>query len=281
MHVRRVPIVPHHLAYSLVVFSIALVITVARKVFCLLKMILRQYYDILLSWSTQRYQKRARKSQDKMVAKFNKTHKLVDYPNGTMVMARDERREGTTGPKFEGPFMVGDRYHENSYTLLDGTGSPLTRRYASSQLKYYQQRSSQFPAVSEEKSSDSDATSESYEVEAILDHAQGENLHMYHYYVRWKGYGPEHNSWIPFTNFDDIRILSNYWRQQRKQLFPPYALDNVSNKEKDSNKNKGTLNKTKRLTTGGTNPAQTTSSSQNKTCEDQNATDLNFVINYF
>jgi hypothetical protein len=58
-----------------------------------------------------------------MVARFNKTHKLVDYPNGTMVMARDERTEGTTAPKFEGPFMVGENYHDNSYILLDGTKS--------------------------------------------------------------------------------------------------------------------------------------------------------------
>ncbi|OAQ22509.1 hypothetical protein K457DRAFT_84739, partial [Linnemannia elongata AG-77] len=137
-----------------------------------------------------------------------------------------------------------------SYILLDGTGSPLTRRYAPFQLKYYQQRNS-------------DATSESYEVEAILDLVQQEP-HMYHYYVRWKGYGPEHNSWIPFTNFDDIQIVRNYWRQQRKQLFSPYALDNVSDKEQDSIKNKGTLNKRKRLTTDGTMPAQIAPSSQNQ-----------------
>ncbi|KAK5805404.1 hypothetical protein F5H01DRAFT_283206, partial [Linnemannia elongata] len=193
---------------------------------------------------------KSKESQDKMVARFNKAHKPVDFPNGTMAMARDERREGTTALKFEEPFMVGDRHHGNSYILLDGTGSPLTRRHAHFQLN-------------EEKSSDSDATSESYEVEAILDHAQDEkNTHMYHYYVRWKGDGPEHNSWMPFTNFDNIQIARNYWRQQRKQLFPPYVLDNVSNKEQDSIKNKGTLNKRKRLTTDGTMPAQIASSSQ-------------------
>ncbi|OAQ22507.1 hypothetical protein K457DRAFT_84718 [Linnemannia elongata AG-77] len=130
-------------------------------------------------------------------------------------------------------------------------------------LIYYSQFT--VPAISEEKSSDSDATSESYEVEATLDHAQNEkNPHIYSYYVRWKGYGPEHNSWIPFTNFDDIQILRNYGRQQRKQLFPPYALDNVSDKEQESIKNKGTLNKRKRLTTDGTMPAQIASSSQNQ-----------------
>ncbi|KAF9923760.1 hypothetical protein FBU30_006195 [Linnemannia zychae] len=29
---------------------------------------------------------------------------------------------------------------------------------------------------------------------------------MYRYFVRWKGYAPEHNSWIPFQNFDDTQI---------------------------------------------------------------------------
>ena len=80
---------------------------------------------------------KSKERQDKMVAKFKKTHKLVDFPNGTMVMARDERVDGTTAPKYEGPAMVGDRYHDNSYILLDGTGSPLTRRYAPSQLKMF------------------------------------------------------------------------------------------------------------------------------------------------
>jgi len=86
---------------------------------------------------------------------------------------------------------------------------------------------------------------------------------MYHYYVRWKGYGPEHNSWIPFTNFDDIQIVRNYWRQQRKRLQPPYILDNVSHEKQDNNKNKGTSNKRKRLDTDGAMPFHT-SSSQNQ-----------------
>ncbi|KAI8600560.1 hypothetical protein EDD21DRAFT_306345 [Dissophora ornata] len=75
---------------------------------------------------------KSKERQDKMVARFNKTHKLVNYEKGTMVMARDERTEGTSAPKFERPFMIGDRYHDNSYILLDGTGSPLSRRYAPS-----------------------------------------------------------------------------------------------------------------------------------------------------
>jgi len=178
--------------------------------------------------------------------------------------------------------MVGDRYHNDSYILLDGTGSPFTRRYAPSQLKHHGQRKFQLPTASEEKNSDSDATLESYEVEAILNHAQDEkNHHMYHYYVRWKTYGPEHNSWIPFTNLDDIQIVRNYWRQHRKHLFPPYVQDNVSNKGQDSNKSKGTLNKKTRPASDDAMPVQTSSSSQNQGLRRSKRNRTYFLIAYF
>ncbi|KAG0247245.1 hypothetical protein DFQ27_002354, partial [Actinomortierella ambigua] len=57
-----------------------------------------------------------------------------------MVLARDERRDGTTAPKFEGPFKVGDKTKDGSYILYDGTGEPLIRRYAPSQLKLFTRR---------------------------------------------------------------------------------------------------------------------------------------------
>ncbi|KAK5810132.1 hypothetical protein F5H01DRAFT_280309, partial [Linnemannia elongata] len=51
---------------------------------------------------------KSKERQEKMMTRFNKASKLADSPNGTMAMARDERREGTTTPKFGGPFIVGD-----------------------------------------------------------------------------------------------------------------------------------------------------------------------------
>ncbi|OAQ35499.1 hypothetical protein K457DRAFT_66306, partial [Linnemannia elongata AG-77] len=36
---------------------------------------------------------KSKERQDKMMARFNKASRLTDSPNGTMAMARDERRE--------------------------------------------------------------------------------------------------------------------------------------------------------------------------------------------
>ncbi|KAF9963581.1 hypothetical protein BGZ73_002236, partial [Actinomortierella ambigua] len=44
----------------------------------------------------------------------------------------------------------------------------------------------------------------------------------------WKNYGPEHNSWEPFDNFDDIQIVRKYWRSQKSRRHPPYIVDKAS-----------------------------------------------------
>ncbi|KAG0249635.1 hypothetical protein DFQ27_009888, partial [Actinomortierella ambigua] len=168
--------------------------------------------------------------QEQMSSRFNKSHELVEFSVGAMVLARDERRDGTTAPKFEGPFKVGSQTTDGSYILLDGTGEPLTRRYAPSQLKLFVRRK---PLSAGDDDADSsgtlETTSESYEIEAILDHDTDPDYpHLFYYFVSWKDYGPEHNSWIPFDNFDDIQIVRKYWRGQKSRRFPPYVLEQSS-----------------------------------------------------
>ncbi|KAG0218946.1 hypothetical protein BGW41_008349, partial [Actinomortierella wolfii] len=128
---------------------------------------------------------RGKATQDRMSKRFNETHKLVEFPVGAMVLARDERRDGTTAPKFEGPFKVAEKTKDGSYILVNGTGEPLTRSYAPSQLKLFIRRT---PLDAEDNPyaspSDSEMTDESYEVEAILDHdTDPEHPHLFYYFV--------------------------------------------------------------------------------------------------
>lgn len=53
-----------------------------------------------------------------------------------------------------------------------------------------------------------DETSGSYEVEQILDHKKKRKVIMY--LVRWAGYDPSHDSWVPENGMNCTEILSNY-----------------------------------------------------------------------
>ena len=50
---------------------------------------------------------------------FNKSHKLVSFPVGSFVMAKDPIRAGKLSPIFEGPYRIAKRNRGGAYQLLD------------------------------------------------------------------------------------------------------------------------------------------------------------------
>lgn len=74
----------------------------------------------------------------------------------------------------------------------------------------------QTPAASEEKNSDSGATSEFYEAEAILDHTQGKKILIFTTNMCVGNIMVLNIT--PFANFDDVRIVRTPWRQQKRQF---------------------------------------------------------------
>ena len=57
-----------------------------------------------------------------------------------------------------------------------------------------------------------------YEVERILDHVERKSrgrTTKYDYLVKWKGYGPEHNTWEPQQNMQRCaELIVDYWSNQ-------------------------------------------------------------------
>ena len=141
----------------------------------------------------------SRAAKDAMKSSFDTAHMQIDIPTDSYVMVRGNTRRRKLDPRFEGPFKVVGK-SGSAYTLQDNTGALLPRNYPPSALKLI--------------SADPVLTSESYVVEAILNHRQV--AHGYEYLVRWKNYSKEHDSWEPAANFDDEATITNYWSRRKK-----------------------------------------------------------------
>ena len=53
-----------------------------------------------------------------------------------------------------------------------------------------------------------------YEIQQILNHRPREGRDEMEYLVRWKGYTPEHDSWVPFTDFIQTGLIEKYRRRR-------------------------------------------------------------------
>jgi hypothetical protein len=54
---------------------------------------------------------------------------------------------------------------------------------------------------------------ESYEIESILDH-KGIIVEDSYYFVKWKNYPSDHNSWIHYNNFNTFDLINIYWNNK-------------------------------------------------------------------
>jgi Chromo (CHRromatin Organisation MOdifier) domain/Integrase zinc binding domain/Integrase core domain len=141
---------------------------------------------------------RARETQNAMKSSYDATHHQVDIPTGSYVMVREERRRRKLDPRFEGPFKVIGKSGK-TYTLEDNSGALLPHRYPPSALKLI--------------SSDPFFESDSYAVEAIINHRQTDHG-GYEYLVRWKNFSKLHDTWEPSSSFDDEQTITSYWNRR-------------------------------------------------------------------
>ena len=168
--------------------------------------------------------KLSRKTQQKMIDRFNATVLHNQFPEGSKVMTLDPIRNGKLDPKYEGPYTVVRRTTGGTYQLKDGTGAPLGRNYAPSQLKL----------VLEDPNSP-----QTFEIEKILGHRphptkKGE----WQYSVKWKGYSEEDNTWEPQESFIERTTLKQYWSKQNvpKALKMPARRKRTATSTRRSNR---------------------------------------------
>lgn len=161
---------------------------------------------------------------------FMKTHKIryEPIPIGSEVMINNVNKKSKMEEDYEGPFTVHNIVKPGCYVLTDKTGEIISRNVPTSHI--------QVVSVDKVKPSDLD---KQYEVEAIVDH-RGTHPTNYEYKVRWKGYGPEHDTWEPTESFDQPDLIVRY-HQRRKannESIKPYTKRNTRNrKSKNYNRN--------------------------------------------
>ncbi|KAG0317321.1 hypothetical protein BG000_004577 [Podila horticola] len=139
--------------------------------------------------------------QQTMAKQFNRSHKIVDFPKGSFVMARHEESTGALEAKYEGPFMVVRRTARGSYVLRDNLQQILARNYSPDQLKMV------VPLTD-----DITVKPRSYEIEKIVGHDLGSEGEML-YQVKWKGYDESWNDWLSFSHFDSKAIVTEYHKK--------------------------------------------------------------------
>ena len=50
----------------------------------------------------------------------------------------------------------------------------------------------------------------------ILDHRG--NVGSYEYYVQWKGFSSEHDSWVVENDFNDTKYITQYWSSLKIEI---------------------------------------------------------------
>lgn len=139
-------------------------------------------------------------SHEKLRDRFMKGAKILEFPEGAMVVTKVDTGAQGLRPRYEGPYKVVRRTTGGTYVLAEGDGTLLRRNYSPNQLKMIQLPMEDLP--------------QTYEVEAILDDRktdQGEQ----EYLVKWRGYSSEHNTWEPVDHFQDLEIIAKYHENQR------------------------------------------------------------------
>lgn len=137
-------------------------------------------------------------------AKFDNTHRLAEYAPGSHVMVRIKEKAGQLDAVYEGPYTVVRKNQGNAYVLRDETGVIMPRNYTTAELKLISR-----DEVVELDDEGNEITN--YEVEAILNHRGPPN--NYEYLVRWKNYSSEWDEWLPVKNFNDSKIIRDYWKR--------------------------------------------------------------------
>jgi transposase InsO family protein len=157
---------------------------------------IKDMQDIVLPAIVQR----TKKVRDASQKKFDATHKIIDFPVGTLVGLLKPMRTDSMEAKYNGPFTVVKRNKGGAYTLQQRNGELLPKAYPPSALK----------PLSDEVIKEKE---DRWEVQAIVSHRGTPG--NYEYKARWKGFTPDDDTWEPAEMFDDVDTIKTYWSKRR------------------------------------------------------------------
>ena len=137
--------------------------------------------------------------KDKMVSRLNKRNPARFRKGDIVMLRRSEAETGSPVGKLEaqytGPYQIASMNRTGAITIVTSTGAPLPRNVRPHMLKFVSHSSKDF-------------MEEQYEVDRILGHqGEGDNRK---YLIRWKGYGPEADSWEPVEGISADETIRSY-----------------------------------------------------------------------
>jgi hypothetical protein len=143
---------------------------------------------------------------ERMVKQFSHSHNILRniFPAGSYVYKLDLNKQSKAHRSYVGLLLVVQQLADGAYLLKELTGSFHPSSVPAEHLK--------LALVSD------DDTSEVYEVQKILDHRGTKG--SYEFLVRWKGYGPENDSWVKAADSNMAHLIDAYWNKRRKQKKP-------------------------------------------------------------
>jgi transposase InsO family protein len=184
---------------------------------------------------------------------------------GTKVYVRDALRKTKWEPAYEGPFTVVRQVKGGAYVLKDMTGDEIDRRFTIDMIRPVSIGRLTPGGVEETEESigisefmdeevilnrnvlaeEARESPKSYEVEEILDHEKDGKTCKY--FVKWKGYDEENNSWVQENEFDDEPIISRYWKQITKEQKEAKKVETKAAQKRKKAETKAALKRAKKL----------------------------------
>jgi len=146
-------------------------------------------------------EEKSRATQKKMISRFNAAVLQSEFPEGAKVMTLDPIKGDKLSPRYEGPYTVEQRTSHGSYVLRDGTGAPLKRHFAPSQLKLVLEDIPDAPT---------------FTVKKLLGHRDSSKVPgTKDYEVQWKDY--DLITWEHEGHFVEWQCIRDYWDEQAKK----------------------------------------------------------------
>lgn len=182
----------------------------------------------------------AARDRMKLYADKRRSERVLKVGDAVLLSTQHMRLRGPRKllPRFIGPYVVTHKVNEVAYRLDLPSGTRMHNVFHVSLLRPYVS-SDRTPRPPQPDIVDGELE---FEVEAILDHR--EVKHKRHrkrfFLIRWKGQGPEYDSWEPEANLTNCAtLLRSYWAA-REQPAAPSSQPGVSSKPSNASEVRST-----------------------------------------